>query len=694
MRLAELLAPITIAELVRDHWQRRPLYIAGTPDKLAALFDRAAFDRTVAAIEPDELGRRPFVKAGTQDAAGDHVELGIQPEQIPALVRAGLTIQAEQLETGHAGLRALLDDARRELGVGAAMDAGAFLSPDGAGYGLHYDATAMFTLQIAGEKRWWYGRAPAVAFPLANRVATRGAREQLASEDLDEVVLRPGDVLYLPPGTWHRAQALGESLHVSLTIRAANLVDRVAELLEPLLIDPRWRRLPEPGDELADRLRELAAVVGGITPAALRGEPAPHGGPALPRAWRPVLDGRARDQAAEVARETVEALRATPPREAGLAGGAAGMAVCAAYFEDDAAGPLWQAAADALADTAMSPALFTGVAGIGWATAHLRDRLFDAGDDDPCTAVDDFVLDRVSHPGFGRPFDLGDGLVGFGVYALERLPSPSCERILAHIVDRIGELVEPAGTGGRQLAIRTPPRELIALRRAQFPDGWFNLGLAHGVPGVVALLAGIRAAGVRPAETAHLLDAMVGWLLAQGRPGAASRHAHWVGDAEPDRTQLAWCYGDLGIAAALHHAGAACARAAWCAQALDLARAAARRAIETIPVIDAGLCHGAIGAAHGFARLHHLTGDAELRQAAADWYERALALRTPGSGLAGWRAYHGPGTDGGDEWVADPGLLSGAAGIALSLRAATTAHEPCWDRALLWSLRGNEAAPH
>ncbi|HEX8112618.1 MAG TPA: lanthionine synthetase C family protein, partial [Kofleriaceae bacterium] len=375
------------------------------------------------------------------------------------------------------------------------------------------------------------------------------------------------------------------------------------------------------------------------------------------------------------------------PGGPGLAGGAAGMAVCAAYVDDAATRRLWQVAADALENTALPPGLFDGVTGIGWATAHLRDRLFEDGDD-PCEAVDDFVLDRVSHPGFGRPFDLGAGLVGFGIYALERLPVPACAQILAHIVERLGEIVEPAGPAGCHLALRTPPRELIPLRRAQFPDGWFNLGLAHGVPGVIALLAGIRAAAVRPAETTHLLDALVGWLLAQARPDAPARYAHWVGDAEPDRTQLAWCYGDLGIAAALHHAGVACNRPSWCGEALELARAAAQRSIETIPGIDAGLCHGAIGAAHGFARLHHLTGDGSLRQAAADWYSHALALRTPGRGLAGWRAYQGPGNGGDDEWISDAGLLSGAAGIALSLHAATTAREPSWDRALLWSVRG------
>jgi hypothetical protein len=161
-----------------------------------------------------------------------------------------------------------------------------------------------------------------------------------------------------------------------------------------------------------------------------------------------------------------------------------------------------------------------------------------------------------------------------------------------------------------------------------------------------------------------------------------------VGDAEPERTQLAWCYGDLGIAAALHHAGVACARPAWRAEAHGLARAAAYRSQGSIPVFDASLCHGAMGAAHGFARLSQLTGDRELRRGSADWYARAFALRVPGRGIAGWRAFYGESAEATNAWVDDAGLLSGAAGIALSLHAATTAIEPRWDRALLWSVRG------
>jgi hypothetical protein len=34
-------------------------------------------------------------------------------------------------------------------------------------------------------------------------------------------------------------------------------------------------------------------------------------------------------------------------------------------------------------------------------------------------------------------------------------------------------------------------------------------------------------------------------------------------------------------------------------------------------------------------------------------------------------------------WIAESGLLTGAAGIALALLAATTSVEPTWDRLLL-----------
>jgi hypothetical protein len=73
--------------------------------------------------------------------------------------------------------------------------------------------------------------------------------------------------------------------------------------------------------------------------------------------------------------------------------------------------------------------------------------------------------------------------------------------------------------------------------------------------------------------------------------------------------------------------------------------------------------------------------DSQLADAARFWFAHALEMRTPGRGIAGFTAREA------DTWVADPGILTGAAGIGLALLAAITPIEPEWDRILLLSAR-------
>src|SRR5262249_14299323 len=94
------------------------------------------------------------------------------------------------------------------------------------------------------------------------------------------------------------------------------------------------------------------------------------------------------------------------------------------------------------------------------------------------------------------------------------------------------------------------------------------------------------------------------------------------------------------------------------------------------------LCHGAAGLGHLFNRLFQATGDEHLAEAARVWFRRTLDLRQPGRGIAGFEAGKGN-AHRRLLWVDDPGLLQGAAGIALALLAAATPLEPGWDRLLL-----------
>lgn len=411
--------------------------------------------------------------------------------------------------------------------------------------------------------------------------------------------------------------------------------------------------------------------------------------------WQPILA----DDLAAQAQATLDAIatalqpQAQPQLSASLFGGAAGVAIFYSYLaaaRQDAAAEAhaltWlEVAIEGMTSEKLPVSFFRGFPGIAWATTHLQDRLFVA-DEDPNTTIDEALATFLAGSPWPNLYDLVDGLVGLGVYALERLPHPPAYALLERIVERLALTAERTGSG---LTWWTAPDVLVEQQRTLCPHGYYNLGLAHGVPGVIALLGQIWQAGIAQPQVYALLEGAVQWLLAQTLPAPSeAAFTFWLAEgADQEPTQLAWCYGDLGVALALLSAARAVDRADWEATALALASAAARRSPTSFMIPDAGFCHGAAGVAHLFNRLYQATRDPLFGQSALVWLTHTLQLRQPDQGVAGfshWRS-DGQGTYG---WVADPGLLTGAAGIGLALLAATTTTEPEWDRMMLLDISG------
>jgi lantibiotic biosynthesis protein len=326
-------------------------------------------------------------------------------------------------------------------------------------------------------------------------------------------------------------------------------------------------------------------------------------------------------------------------------------------------------------DARTNPSLKTGFTGVAWAAAHLAARA-GASAEGVTAPADQALIDGLERGAWRSGFELVSGVCGVGVYALERLPAPAGRRLLELVVEELRRLSEPADPGVTWLA---RPEHLHPDTRARAPRGYHDLGLAHGVPGPVGVLAGGLAAGIP--GCAELLDGAVAWLEAQALPeDDVSLLPYGIGKgANPASARLAWCYGDPGAAAALLLA----ARAGHAP-----AEALARRAIEKIAVRrdatagvhGASLCHGTAGLAHMCGRL-----DPVLAHIARRWIAATLALRQPGAGPCGYSVLEpgDAGTVAGD--VQGIGLLGGIAGVALALVAAASDTEPAWDRALLVS---------
>jgi hypothetical protein len=347
--------------------------------------------------------------------------------------------------------------------------------------------------------------------------------------------------------------------------------------------------------------------------------------------------------------------------------------------------------------------LYGGLCGMGFTLEHLSPMLeevlvassddADSGDEedeDLAVEVDDAVLHflRNEKPGASdEHYDLISGLAGYGVYFLERLPRPTAVEGLTRVIDRLEALAQ-AGEPG--LTWYSGPELLPDWQREKWPDGYYNLGVAHGIPGVMLLLSEAAAAGVDGARARRLLDGAFTWLVAQKKPVGSPA---WFGSRvapgqERDDSRQTWCYGDLGLLTVLLQVARTIGRRDWD----RFAHAMLDHCLSfTDPLLDPALCHGTAGAAHMFNRIYQAEGDLRCRDAAVKWFERTLALRQPGADAGGFLVRRTPG-GGREEWEASPALLDGAIGVALALIAALTPLQPGWDRLLMLSGRGWEGA--
>ncbi len=381
-----------------------------------------------------------------------------------------------------------------------------------------------------------------------------------------------------------------------------------------------------------------------------------------------------------------------------LASGTAGLALffsyfCAARTEGEAADRALEAleqSVAALGEGDQLPALYGGFSGVGWTVEHLTRHFFE-GDGDLCSELDEALCTALSAPGPPLKYELLNGLAGFGIYLLERPSRPGVTEALGRILERLDETSEESQAG---LTWPTLPEWVPFAQREWMPEGGYNLGVAHGVPGVVGFLAAAWREGVADPRVERLAEGAVRWILAQRQPaGGRSVFPTWlIPGQEPTPARTAWCYGDLGIAAVLMSAARSFHRLDWEEEALSLARLAATRPADAFKVLDAGLCHGAAGIAHLFNRFYQATGDLQIRAAALAWYRHALDLRCTTEGIGGFLSYVRTGPEPGT-WESDPGFLAGAAGIGLALLGAVSDVEPAWDRVMLVAIPPGATAP-
>jgi lantibiotic biosynthesis protein len=295
-------------------------------------------------------------------------------------------------------------------------------------------------------------------------------------------------------------------------------------------------------------------------------------------------------------------------------------------------------------------------------------------------------------------FDAISGLSGVGAYLLCRRDQPLAMEALQALVGALVSLLELEEDGGVPRWY-TPADQLYDDEvRQTYPHGNLNCGLAHGVPGILALLSLCLREGVSCGGLSQALERTADWICrsraddewgvnwptavplekvetSTGRTLRVTDSA----SAPHGPSRCAWCYGAPGIARALWLAGEALGRNDYRELAISAMEAVCRRPVAQRGIPSPTFCHGISGLLEITLRFANDTDSPVFSEESRKLTQQLLGLYSPDF-LLGFRNLEVA-----DREVDQPGLLDGAPGVALALLAAAAGVEPTWDRLFLLS---------
>ncbi|MER8083633.1 JmjC domain-containing protein [Streptomyces sp. NPDC058316] len=147
--------------------------------------------------------------------AGRHLEGCLDPERVRRLIREErATLQLRYVNHWYPPVRRLTDGLAE--GLGRLAEAFCFYSQPGRFGAVHRDDGDILVIQLSGAKHWQVFGGPTDA-------DWQPVREDDPGPVLLDTVVRPGEVLYVPNGYAHTAQATadGPSLHLTIALREA-----------------------------------------------------------------------------------------------------------------------------------------------------------------------------------------------------------------------------------------------------------------------------------------------------------------------------------------------------------------------------------------------------------------------------------------------------------------------------------------
>ena len=211
--LAKLLNPVSTEIFYETYFEQALLHIsrAGEKNSHGHLFNLANLDQclsrmvnynsvTVVKCKENKRIHQP-IRPNTQNSLVTFYDAFYQGNTI---VINGIQQHLDTAET-------LTHDLSHDLGCRVHINM--YVTPPNAtGFSSHWDGHDVLILQLAGKKRWEFFEGGPDLPPINERdEISYEVNDEPVGEPFQEIVLEPGDLLYVPRGLIHRASALEET---------------------------------------------------------------------------------------------------------------------------------------------------------------------------------------------------------------------------------------------------------------------------------------------------------------------------------------------------------------------------------------------------------------------------------------------------------------------------------------------------
>lgn len=149
-----------------------------------------------------------------------------------------------------------LEQLRKDLGLPSTTFSRNLIYATKEGYGTdtHFDQNINFVIQVHGTKKWWVAPNSSVENPTVRHTLGKDLDPELESyiesslpekmpDSATEHLLKPGSILFVPRGSWHKTEALSDALSLNFTFSAPTWVDIFTTALKGRLTQSSvWRR--------------------------------------------------------------------------------------------------------------------------------------------------------------------------------------------------------------------------------------------------------------------------------------------------------------------------------------------------------------------------------------------------------------------------------------------------------------------